>query len=112
MPGNALDESDAQGTGLAGSHAPGTQSRLVDLLKEAPGIFQEKLASRTYLYPACKAVKELETDFVFQILNLTGKGGLNDAKTLGGASVMLFLANGHEISQMSQFHIDTVSVLV
>jgi hypothetical protein len=41
-------------------------------------------------------------------LDLAGERGLGDVKSLCGAPVMLLLANRHEISQMPQFHSDTL----
>jgi hypothetical protein len=82
------------------------------LLKNAPRILQKTFARRTDPHSTRQAVKEFETNLLFQILNLTRKGRLSHAKPLRGSIVMFLLSNGHEVSQMSQFHFDTVSLLV
>jgi len=108
VPGDAFHESDAQGSRLAERHALGACSCLIDLLKNPPRILHETFSRRADLHAAWKAVKQLETDLLFQILNLSGKRGLRDAQTLRGASVMLLLCNLHEVSQVPKFHSDTL----
>src|SRR6185503_12331324 len=109
VPGDAFNEPHSQCSRLAGSYTFGAFSRLIDLLKNPPRILHEAFAGRAYLHSTRHTVKEFETNLLFQILNLARKGGLSHAKSLCGSIVMLLLTNGHEVSQMSQFHFDTVS---
>ena len=71
MPGNGLDQPYAQCPGLAGSHAPGAGGRLVDSMKNSSRIFQENLSGCAELYSSGKPVEEFESNFFFQILDLT-----------------------------------------
>jgi lipoyl-dependent peroxiredoxin len=45
-----------------------------------------------------------------QVLNLARERRLSHAKSLCGAPVMLLFSNGYKISQMSQFHSDTLMI--
>ena len=56
--------------------------------------------------------KEFEAYFLFQILNLAGQRWLRDTQPPRRTPVMLFLTDRHEISQMPQFHSDTLPRLV
>src|SRR6267378_3609191 len=98
MPGRVLREADPQCPGLAACHTPGPRGRLIHLLKKSSRVFQERLSSRTDFHSAWKAVKQLEAQFIFQTLNLSGECGLCHAQPLCGAPVMLFLSNRHEVS--------------
>ena len=112
MPGDTFDESHSQRSGLTGSDTLGARGRFIDLLKNAPRILQQTFARRANLHSTRQAVKEFEANLLFQILNLARKSRLGHAKPLRGPIVMLLLSNGHEVSQMSQFHFDTVPLLV
>src|SRR5260370_9896638 len=112
MPRYAFNESHAQCPRLAGSHALGAYGCFVYLLKDALCILHEQFARRTDFHAARKPLEEFKPNLLFQILNLAGQSGLSDAKPQGCPSVVLFLAYGHEIAQMSQFHCDTLSLLV
>ena len=82
------------------------------LLEDASRILQKQLASWIQLHAAREPVEKLEADFFFQILNLARKRWLGDAQPARRAPVMLLLADRHKISQMPQFHPDTLSRLV
>jgi hypothetical protein len=97
---------------MAASHAAGARRRFIYLMKNTPRIFQELLARRTQLHAARKTFEKFEADFLFQILNLARKRWLGDAQSARRAPVMLLLADRHKISQMPQFHSDTLSRLV
>jgi hypothetical protein len=77
-------------------------------VKDSSRIHQKRFSGGADFHAAGKAVKQLETDLLFQILNLPGQRGLRDAQTFRGTSVMLLLCNVHKVSQMSQFHSDTL----
>ncbi len=72
------------------------------------GTNREQPRARRRFYAAWQAVKQFDAYFLFQVLYLARKSGLGDAKPLGSATVMLLFADGYEISQMSQFHINTL----
>ena len=111
VPRRVLSESDPQRPRLATRHTLRASGRLIHLLKYAPRILKKQLARRAYLHTAPKAVKQLESNLLLQILNLAREGRLSHAQPLCGAPVMLLLADGHKISQMPQFHTDTLSLL-
>ncbi len=108
VPGHTFDESHPQGSGLTRSHTFGARRRLIHFVKNSSGINQKRFSGGAYLHAAWQAVKQFETDLLFQVLNLSGKRGLGDAQAFRGASVMLLLRNMHEVSQVSQFHFDTL----
>ena len=73
---------------------------------------ESEFAGGTQSHATREALKKLESQFLFQILNLAGKRGLGHMQSAGRAPVMLFLADGNEIPQVAQFDFDTLSRLV
>ncbi len=100
MPRRALREAHAQRPGQAARYSPSVDRRLVDVLKNQPGLFQEGLPRRAQPDTPGKAIEQLETDLTLEVLDLAGQGGLSDAQPLGGASVVLLLSNRHEVAQV------------
>jgi hypothetical protein len=94
---------------MTARHAIGAHSRFAHLLKNAPRILQKYLAGCSQLHAARKAFEKFEAEFILQILNLPGKRGLSHVQLAPGAPVMLLFADRNEISQMPQFHSDTLS---
>jgi hypothetical protein len=72
----------------------------------------KQLAGCAQLHAARQPIEKFEAEFFFEILDLPGEGRLSHAQSARGAPVMLFLANRHEVSQVSQFHTDSLSRLV
>jgi aryl-alcohol dehydrogenase-like predicted oxidoreductase len=64
------------------------------------------------IHAARKTVKESETNFLLQILDLARERGLSQAQASRCPPIMLFLADSYEISEMPQFHTDTLSASV
>jgi hypothetical protein len=85
---------------------------VIDFLKNAARIIEKQLSGLTYLHATRKTVKESKTNFLLQILDLARERGLSNAQASGCPPVMLFLADSYEISEMPQFHTDTLSVSV
>ena len=112
VPGRVLGEPDAQCSRATASHAACARSGVAYLLKDAPSILQKQLSGWIQLHPARQAFEKLEADFFFQILNLARKRWLGDAQSARRAPVMLLLADRRKISQMPQFHFDTLWLLV
>src|SRR6266404_2203658 len=112
MPGYTFNESHSQGSGLTRSYTFGARRRFIHFVKDSSRILEKRFSGGAGSHAARKAVKQLETDLLFQVLNLSGQRGLRDAQTLRGASVMLLLGNMHKVSQMPQFHSDTLWLLV
>jgi hypothetical protein len=50
-------------------------------------------------------VQTRKTDFLLQILDLSGERRLGDMQALGRTPVMFFLSNAYEIAQMAQLHL-------
>jgi hypothetical protein len=96
----------------AARHTGGARRRPADILEDAPRILQKQLAGRTQLHAARHPIKKLEADFFLQILNLTGKRRLRHPQSTRRTPVMLVLADCHEISQVPQFHFDTLALSV
>jgi hypothetical protein len=78
-------------------------------LKDPPRILQEQLARCTQLHAAREALEKPEAELFLQIPNLARKRRLSHSQSARGTTVMLLLADRHEISQMPQFHSDTLS---
>lgn len=108
MPGCIFRESDPQYSGLASCHPSSAHRRLIHVLKYASRIVQEGLSGGADSHSAGQTVEQLATDLVLQVSNLAGKRRLSDVKALGCASIMLLLANCHEVAQMPQFHTDAL----
>src|SRR5271154_703332 len=108
MPGCTFRESYPQYSGLAACHTSSAHRRLIHVLKYASRVVQEGLPGGADFHSAWKTVEQSATDLALQVLNLAGKRWLRDAQALGRASIMLFLANRHEVAQMSQFHSDAL----
>src|SRR5687768_1972884 len=70
VPGDAFHETDAQGSRLAGGHTLGTRRRFIHLVKDSSCILQQTFARRADFHSTREAVKEFETNLLFQILNL------------------------------------------
>ena len=70
------------------------------------------LARCAYLHAAGESVEEFETDLLLQILSLARQCGLRHAQPLSRAPVVLLFADRQEISQVPQFHINTLQVLI
>jgi hypothetical protein len=112
MPGSTLSEPDPQDTRLAASHAPGAHGCLIHLLKNPARIIEKRRSRRAYSHSARQAVKQFDTNFLFQVLDLARKSGLGKVKPVGSATVMLFLTDSYEIAQMPEFHINTSTLPV
>ena len=112
VPGGVFGKADAQRSRLTAGHPRGASSCFIHLLKNAPRIFEEQLAGCTQFYATRQALEQLKSDFAFQILNLTGKRGLRHVQPLGGAPVVLFLADCHEVSEVPEFDTDTLPRLI
>jgi hypothetical protein len=97
---------------LAARDARGARSRFVYLLQDTPRISQEEQSGCTQPHAARETFEQLETEFPLQVLNLAGKGGLCHAQPACCTPVMLLVPDGQEISQMPQFHVDTLSRLI
>jgi len=91
---------------LTARHAGGAGGGFIHLLKYPPRVFEEQLAGSTQSDTARQAVEQLEAQLGFQVLDLRRKRRLRDVQALCCAPVVLLLADGHEISQVPQFHID------
>ena len=63
----------------------------------------KQLAGCAQLHAARQPIEKFEAEFFFEILDLPGEGRLSHAQSARGAPVLLFLANRHEVSQVSQF---------
>jgi len=53
--------------------------RLIHFVKDSTRIYKKGFSCGAYFHAARKAVKQLETDLLFQVLNLSGKRWLRDA---------------------------------
>src|SRR4029077_11312034 len=105
-PRRIFRESDTQCPRLTASHASGASGRFAHLLKNAPPIFEEEPARGAQLDAARQPVEQLEPQLGFQILNLRGQSRLSDMQPLRLTPVVFLFADGHEISEMPQFHTD------
>jgi hypothetical protein len=111
-PGCILGESDPQRSRLAARHTLGALGRLVQLLKNSPRLIKEQSTGRTDLHTATEPIEQLETDLTFEVLNLSRERRLRHAQALRSPAEVLFFADGDEVSEMAQFHFDTLPRLV
>ena len=100
MPRRALRESHSQRPDQSARHAPGADRRLVYLLKDQTGVFQQGPPSRAEADTPGKAIEQLEPDLALEVLDLAGQSGLGHTQPLGRASVVLLLSNRHEVAQV------------
>jgi len=97
---------------LSGSDALCARGGVIDLLKGAAGSVEKEFPGICDFHSARKAVEQLKSNLIFQILDLTRERWLRHAEALCSAAVMLLLADSHKIAQLAHFHFDTVSVSV
>jgi hypothetical protein len=83
---------------LTASDARGACRCFVYLLQDTTRISQEQLSGRTQLHAARQTFKQFETDFLLQVLNLSGERRLRDAQPARRTPVVLLLPDGKEIS--------------
>ena len=69
-------------------------------------------AGRSDLHTATEPIEKLETDLSFEILNLSRERGLRHSQALRGPAEVFFLTDRDEVSEMAQFHFDTLPRLV
>ncbi|HZI49913.1 MAG TPA: hypothetical protein VFD75_19090 [Pyrinomonadaceae bacterium] len=86
--------------------------RVIDFLKNAARVVEKQFSGLTYFHAAWKTVKKPKTNFLLQILDLARERGLSQAQASRCPPIMFLLADSYEISEMSQFHTDTLSVSV
>jgi hypothetical protein len=77
------------------------RSCIIDALKNTTRIVEEQISGINDFHVARKAFEQLETNFMFQILDLTREGGLSYEQSLRCSPVMLFLSDHQEIPQLS-----------
>jgi hypothetical protein len=65
-----------------------------------------------YAAKPLRSASSRAADLLLQILNLARQCGLCLAQPLSRSPVVLFFADRQEVSQVSQFHIDTLQALV
>jgi hypothetical protein len=93
---------------MTASHAIGAHSRFANILKNASRILQKQLAGGTQFHAAREALEKFEAQLLLQILNLARKRRLSDTQPARSAPVMLIFADCNEVSEMPQFHSDTL----
>ena len=50
------------------------------------------------------AGEQVDAEFIFEVTDLAAEGWLGDVEARGGACDVLFLSDGHEVAQVTQFH--------
>jgi hypothetical protein len=86
---------------LTRRYALGASRRFLHLLEDTTRLLQKQFARGAEFDSTRKTFEQFEANLRFQILNLPGERRLRYAKPLRTAPKMLFLADCHEIAQMS-----------
>lgn len=59
---------------------------------------------------ACGAVQQRDAEFRFELADLCGERRLGHVEPLGGATEMALLGHCHEVPQVAQIHMPSVSI--
>ena len=102
------DEVDAQVAGLAGVDPARGGDRAVELAQQLTGVAQERLPGGRELHPAAGPRQQLAAELFLQRADLLAEWRLGDVQPRGGAAEVQLLRDRDEISQLAQFHGDTL----
>jgi hypothetical protein len=104
--GNVQDGHDTQvqyATQLSGL-APEVLKTFFELAQNRPGMFLEDQASRRKQHAFAAALKESNTQPIFEVTDLLRDRRLRDAQAIGGAAEVACLGYGQKISQVAHLN--------
>ena len=105
-------KAEAQRAQLATSDAPGLLHGLLGLRQYPLGILIEAQPRLGQLHAAGQPVKQRRAHLLFEFADLLAERRLGHAQRLGGAGKALFVCHGHQVAQVTEFHIWYVSKLM
>ncbi len=89
---------------LAACHATRNFHRFVGAIQNGFGFGEKRCAGLGQLYRALGAIKKLQAEFIFEIMDLPAQRRLRDTKFLRRLGEVQNFSHGGEVSEVSQFH--------
>jgi hypothetical protein len=84
-------------------------NRQIYLFERWQYLCQQGIAGLGNYYPLTHAVEQPHTQFLLQLLDLVGQGGLGDMSSISSPSEMQCFSQSSEISEVTEFHIEPTS---